>query len=200
MLIAAAYLVDRCRHERSRADQVREVRRRLVQEPAASASSAEEVELAHRARALKTELSRAMDGVLACGSCAKGHPLPHGQWSGGHCCGARTELLFTGDELAMLRLAGTRPRDLVAPRSAHAGCAFRGPTGCSLAAEHRPALCVRYLCSGLARELATQGRLGSIDALAAELADVAARSSRLRAARIAAAERLDDFAALDRAR
>jgi hypothetical protein len=199
VLIAAAYLVDRCRHERSRADEVREVRRGLVQAPAASATD-EEVELAHRARALKAELSRATERVLACGSCARGHPLPHGRWSGGHCCGARTELLFTGDELAMLRLAGTRPLDLVAPRSAHAGCAFRGPDGCSLAAEDRPALCVRYVCSELARELAGRGRLGAIDALTAELAEISVRFSRLRAARIAAAERLDDFAAIDRAK
>jgi hypothetical protein len=197
MLIAAAYLVDRLRHPRSRADEVRELRRALAQEPTPSASSAEEIELAHRARALKIALSRAAEGIVTCSSCAKGHPLPHGRWNGGHCCGARTEELFTGDELAMLKLAGTGPLDLVAPHAEHAGCAFRGPEGCSLDPAHRPALCVRYVCRDLERELTEQGRLGAIDVLAAELSEVSARFARLRAARLATAE-LGPLAELER--
>lgn len=187
MLIAAAHLVDRLRHPRSRADEIRTLRRALAEGPPARGSSAEEIRLARRARALKAELSGAMRNAAACGSCAKGHPLPHGQWSGGHCCGAPTAALFTDDEVAMLRLAGTRPRDLVSPHAVHAGCAFRGTSGCSLEAAHRPALCVRYICRELAHELAGQGRLRAIEKLAAELDDVSARFTSLRTARREAA-------------
>lgn len=52
-----------------------------------------------------------------------------------------------------LKIAGTRADRLDPPRSDHAGCSFRGPEGCSLPAEDRPSLCVRYLCMDLRREI-----------------------------------------------
>jgi hypothetical protein len=75
------------------------------------------------------------------------------QWAGGHCCSGPTRNLFTDEELAALRLSGTTPHVLRLPRGAHAGCAFRGPLGCSLDAAHRPSLCVRYTCRALEAEI-----------------------------------------------
>ena len=69
-----------------------------------------------------------------------------------------------------LRLSGTGPGDLVPPVAEdHAGCAFRGPAGCSLQAAHRPNICVRYVCPDLARELTGRGDLAAIDAIGARM-------------------------------
>jgi hypothetical protein len=180
VLIAAHHLVDRLRHPKACADEVAALRRRLVAE---RAPTEEEVEAAGELRRLRLALSAALAGVEACGGCARGHPLPAGRWDGGHCCSGRTEEIFTDDEVAALRLAGTSPSHLVPPRSAHAGCAFRGPDGCSLDAEHRPSLCVRYLCRGLERELYARGDLAPIKALSAELGRALVRFVRLRPGR-----------------
>src|SRR5882672_997830 len=131
MLIAAHHLVDRLRHPRSRADEVLAVRRRLVAQPARSEASEEELALSRELFRLREQLTSALGTVSACSGCARGHSLPHGRWNGGQCCGGRTAEIFTDDELAALRLSGTTPARLAPPSSDHAGCAFRGPQGCS---------------------------------------------------------------------
>ena len=186
MLIAARHLVDRLRHPRSRADEVLAVRRRLVAQPAPSEASEEERALAGELLRVRTELTEALAGVTSCSGCARGHSLPHGRWSGGQCCGGSTEGIFTDDELAALRLSGTTPSRLSPPRSDHAGCAFRGPEGCSLTVADRPNLCVRYICRELEAELTAAGTLPRVKALARELGDTFARFSSARPVRSAA--------------
>lgn len=115
--------------------------------------SGEAAALARELRALKPQVLEALQGVQACGGCARGRSLPHGRWDGGFCCGGRTEGVFDEDESAALALAGTRARDLVPPGGDHAGCAFRGAAGCSLEPEDRPSLCVRFVCRELEGEL-----------------------------------------------
>jgi hypothetical protein len=73
----------------------------------------------------------------------------------------------------------------VAPRTDHAGCAFRGATGCTLALDHRPARCVHYLCETLRRELHTRDQLTTIESALAEF------DRRMRAFREAHRARLD---------
>jgi len=120
-------------------------------------------------RGLRARLSAELAEVRSCGGCARGHPLPNGRWDGGHCCGGKTAEIFSDDELWALHLGGTMPEDLRAPSSDHAGCAFRGPTGCSLPPVDRPTLCVRYVCRELERELAARGDGARIRFLAGEL-------------------------------
>jgi hypothetical protein len=182
LLIAAHHLVDRLRHPRSRADEVLAVRRRLVAQQGPSDATDEALALALDLRRLREELTTVLAGVEACGTCARGRSLPHGRWSGGQCCGGATEGVFTDDELASLRLSGTTPAQLAPPRSDHAGCAFRGPEGCSLEAADRPNLCVRYVCRELEGELREGGSLTSVKAIARELGQTFDRFSRVRAA------------------
>jgi len=186
VLIAAQHLVDRLRHPRSRADEIASVRRRLASADA-SPPSPEEVELALEIARLREALAASFGAVEACGGCARGHPLPHGRFPGGHCCGTRTELVFTDDELAALRLSGTTPAKLVPPPPGvdHAGCAFRGPDGCSLAPRDRPSLCVRFICRELEDELRERGDLRAVKAIASALARAFERFRKLRDARLA---------------
>jgi len=177
MLIAARHLVDRLRHPRSRADEVLAVRRRLVAQPAPSQASDEQRAWAGELLRLRTELTAALASVSACGGCARGHSLPHGRWNGGQCCGGNTEGIFTDDELAALRLSGTTPARLAPPHSDHAGCAFRGPEGCSLTVADRPNLCVRYICRELEAELVSMGTMPRVKTLARELGDTFKRFS-----------------------
>lgn len=121
----------------------------------------------------------ALGDVRSCSGCARGRSLPHGRWNGGQCCGGRTEDIFTDDELGALRLSGTTPERLAPPRSDHAGCAFRGPEGCSLDVADRPNLCVRYVCRELERELAESGALPRVKKLAAQLGRTFTRFSEL---------------------
>lgn len=171
VLIAARHLVDRLRQPRSRAEELRQLRQRLQEAP--TSLPAAERAAALRLRALRERLSQLVGPVESCRTCAKGHPPPHGHFDGGHCCGLRTEDAFNDDEVAALRLAGTTPGRLTPPAGGpdHAGCAFRGPTGCSLAVPDRPNLCLRYLCPDLTRELHRRDpeRLAVIDAVNAEL-------------------------------
>jgi hypothetical protein len=180
MLLAAHHLVDRLRQPRSRADEVLAVRRRLVAQPTASEASEEQLALARELLRLRAQLMATLGEVSACAGCARGRSLPHGRWNGGHCCGGRTEDLFTDDELAALRLAGTTPARLTPPRSDHAGCAFRGPEGCSLDIADRPNLCVRFLCRELEAELATRGDLTRVKKIAQELGATFTRFAHLR--------------------
>lgn len=165
MLITAQHLVDRLRQPRQRADDLLDVRRRLVASPGPDVAGAEQLALALELRALREQLIDALGAVEGCSRCAVGHPLPYGRWAGGHCCGGRTATLFTNDEIAALKLSGTTPERLIAPDSDVAGCAFRGPDGCSLAARDRPNLCTRYLCRDLEREIRERGDLSGIAGL-----------------------------------
>lgn len=188
MLIAARYLVDRMRQPRSRADEVLTLRRRISDEPTADQVSSEEAACARQLAALRQELSQAIGAVVSCTHCAVGHPPPHGHFAGGHCCGLRTEDAFNDDEVAALRQAGTRPSALQLPRGDHAGCAFRGPLGCSLSVPNRPNLCLRYICPQLSRELAARGDLAHIESIGARLEEVYLRFILLRRERLDAEE------------
>lgn len=164
MLIAVERLLVRVRHVRSRADELIELRGRLRSERAAVPSEAERA-AAHEVHTLKLQVAVAIADVAACASCAHGKRFPRGAFSGGDCCSAVTADLFSDDEVAALAQAGTRPRDLRPPRTVHAGCAFRGETGCTLAPAHRPGRCVHYTCTILRRELRGRGDRARIDTL-----------------------------------
>ena len=166
-LIPLRYLVDRWQQPRSRADEVRALRQRLLDQPLPEAVSAEEAALARELFELRQQMSQATGAVESCKTCAIGHPPPHGHFPGGHCCGLKTEDAFNDDELAALRQTGTTPGRLrlPPPGNDHAGCAFRGPQGCSLTTADRPNLCLRYLCPDLQREVSARGDLDRIEAI-----------------------------------
>ena len=184
MLIPARYLVDRLRQPRSRAEEALVLRRRLSREPTADRVPAAESAAARELLDLRTELAAAVGAVESCKTCAIGHAPPHGRFAGGHCCGLVTEDAFNDDEVAALRQAGTGPHDLRLPTGDHAGCSFRGPTGCSLRTQDRPNLCLRYLCPDLQRELARRGDLAGIEAVGAQLEEAYLRFITLRRERL----------------
>ena len=169
MLIGVRQLLNRVRGGRERADELARLLSRMAEEPSFPELSPEMRETAGELRRLREELSRALSGVVSCGSCAAGYPLPYGRFDGGHCCGGRTEVLFTADELAALKASGTSPARLRPPSSELAGCVFRGDTGCSLEPSDRPNLCVRYTCRGLEAELDQRGERRRIVALQEQL-------------------------------
>jgi hypothetical protein len=164
VLIAVERLLIKVRQPRSRADELIELRRRMRAE-CASTVETDEVTLAHDVRARKLDVAAQLQAVVSCSSCAVGAPWPRGAYDGGDCCAGVTADLFDDNELAALVHAGTRPRDLVAPAGAdaHAGCAFRGPRGCTLDVTHRPGRCVHYLCDTLRRELHARGQLDVVE-------------------------------------
>ncbi len=176
------------RHPVSRAEELLAVRRRLLAQPGRDSVSREEAELGERMGELREKLAQALVAPRSCSSCSRGYPLPEGRWNGGHCCSGDTLDIFNPDELAALRLSGTAPGDLVPPRADHAGCAFRGPLGCSLPAHHRPTICVRYLCRALRAELAEGGALAALIPLLDELDDVFESFLAVRAQRAERAE------------
>lgn len=153
------------------------MRRRLRAVPAGGARAA-----ALQLREIKLELAEATGEVSACSSCASGKEWPRGVYRGGDCCSGRAELVFSDDEVAALALSGTRARDLTGAGGEPGGCAFRGPTGCSLAVEHRPSICVRYACNSLQRELHRLGRLDEVEQLAIELREALAAFAAAQAA------------------
>ena len=178
MLVAVRDLVRRWRGPRSRAVEVGAVRERIT--GAARRGGSEEARaLARELRALKPQVLAAFRDVKACHGCGSERPLPHGRWDGGFCCGGRTEGVFDEDEAAALALAGTRARDLRAPAGDHAGCAFRGPEGCSLDARDRPTLCVRFVCRELEGELRASGEWTRVRALTRKLETTFARFVRV---------------------
>lgn len=140
--------------------------------------------MASRLRALREELTASFGEVRSCASCARGLPAPAGRFEGGHCCSGATDDVFSDVEVAALSTGGTRGRDLRAPRSDHAGCAFRGDSGCTLAVRDRPNLCVRFACRSLSRELFEGGALPRVEALTEEMEAAFARFSALRAERL----------------
>jgi hypothetical protein len=171
MLISARHLVDRMRYPRTRADELASLRARFAAQPARWQATREQRETAERLRELRALMSRALTEVDSCGRCAKGHPLPAGRWDGGHCCGGRTLDIFAPEEVAALKLGGTDAAKLHTPAGDHAGCVFRGETGCSLSPEDRPTLCVRYICPDLRSELRQTAAWTRVAELARALRD-----------------------------
>jgi hypothetical protein len=184
MWIPLSHLLDRLRQPRTRADETRRLRERLAAEPNRGEVPQEEALASAELLRLRRELKAAIGEVVSCRTCAVGHPPPHGHFAGGHCCGLVTEDAWNDDEIAALRQSGTRAQDLRLPKGDHAGCAFRGPTGCSLTVEHQPNLCVRYLCPDLFREVYARGDGPRIAALCDELEAVYLRFIALRAQRV----------------
>jgi hypothetical protein len=170
VLIGVERLLIRLRHPASRADELNALRGRLRAE-IARVPDEDDRARALRVLALKRSISDALNEVSSCRSCATGLPAPHGSYAGGACCAGVTAQLFDERELTALALAGTRPSDLTPPAGAdlHAGCAFRGPRGCTLDVAHRPARCVLYVCETLTRELHRAGQLDDIERMLAEL-------------------------------
>ena len=170
MLIAVERLLIKLRQPRSRASELIALRRRLRDELAKTIDDDERV-LAREVLARKLAVSAELHSISSCHSCSKGEPWPRGGYDGGDCCAGVTADLFDDNELAALAHAGTRPHDLVPPTGAdaHAGCAFRGPRGCTLDVTHRPGRCVHYLCDTLRRELHARDQLDIVEAKLAEL-------------------------------
>lgn len=163
MFVAVERLLVKIRQPRSRADELIALRARLRAELAADAGD-EERALSQAVHARKLAVADELRGVTSCSSCDVAGPH-----AGGACCAGVTAELFDDNELAALAHAGTRPKHLVAPHGVHAGCAFRGAHGCTLAIEHRPARCVHYACDTLRRELHARGRLDAVEAKLAAL-------------------------------
>jgi hypothetical protein len=168
VLIAVERLLIKLRQPASRAHELIELRKRLRAELAADVDD-EERTLARSVLAQKRAVAAQLDAVKSCRTCATGQPFPVGHYDGGACCSGVTADLFDEHELAALAHAGTRLHDLIAPHADHAGCAFRGSTGCTLELAHRPARCVHYVCNTLRRELHTRGQLDAIEHQLAEL-------------------------------
>jgi hypothetical protein len=168
VLIAVERLLIKLRQPASRARELIELRKRLRTELAADVDDDERA-LARSVHAQKRSVAAQLDAVTSCCTCATGQPFPVGHYDGGACCSGVTADLFDEHELAALAHAGTRPHDLIAPRDDHAGCAFRGSTGCTLELAHRPARCVHYVCNTLRRELHARGQLDAIEHELAEL-------------------------------
>jgi len=144
---------------------LRQLRRALRQERAAGRTSDREKDLVLRLRVSRERIAWESGILDACARCAAAYPLPASTWAGGYCCSGRTEALFDEVELVTLVGAGTRPRHLRPPRSAAAGCIFRGAQGCSLPPRHRPNKCLRFLCRDAQRELHARGALELVEAL-----------------------------------
>lgn len=184
MFVAVERLLIKTRQPRSRAGELIALRARLRAERGAHVDDDERA-LAVEVGEHKRAVSAALQAVTSCRSCATGAPWPRGAHDGGDCCAGVTEDLFDDRELAALAHAGTRPRDLVAPRGAdvHAGCAFRGPRGCTLDVAHRPGRCVHYVCDILRRELHAKGQLDEIEVKLAALNEAVQRFTAVHAAR-----------------
>jgi len=185
VFVAVERLLIRRRQPASRATELIELRKRTRAEIAAAVDP-DELALARDVLAQKLRVAGAITTARSCGGCAVKQPFPTGHFAGGACCAGVTGVLFDDDELGALVHAGTRPDDLVAPVTDHAGCAFRGPTGCTLAVTHRPARCVHYFCETLRGELHARGAL---DALERELGELDRSMQRYRAARRARTDR-----------
>lgn len=147
---------DRLRHQSSRVRQLKTLRTRWQALDTQETWTKEQRHLGQEMRQLREQIAESLEGVHSCRECGKGCPLPEGQWDGGFCCGGRTEELFPEAELASLCAGGIKSHQPTAPRGPHAGCVFRGATGCTLSPAQRPNLCLTYMCRDLSRELATR--------------------------------------------
>jgi hypothetical protein len=181
VFLAVRYILDRLSGPRSRADEVHDVRRRLAAQDGPKTASRCEAELARRLRGLREQMAAELGPAQACAHCDEG------RWPGGQCCSARTRDLFSDDELAALKLGGTRAVHLKPAHGGHRGCAFRGPSGCSLVAAHRPSVCVGYACRDLLVELHRGGQGAANARLQDELGETFRRFAAERAARRKAA-------------
>jgi hypothetical protein len=180
MRLGIRYLIDRLAGPRTRAQELYQLRRRLVAQAQPRRVSGEEQRAAAELRRLRAELATRLGEVASCRGCVR---PPSVGWPGGHCCSGATEALFTDPELAALACSGTTPADLTGPRSAHRGCCFRGPAGCSLEPADRPTLCVRYTCPELERELERRGDVHELRRLQERLRVEFERFATLRSAR-----------------
>ncbi len=185
MFVPVERLLLRVRQVPSRAEELLVLRQRLRSAKAVQAGE-EERATAIEIRALKVRISELLAGVSSCATCATGRRRPRGSFPGGDCCSGVTADLFSEDEVAALAIAGTRPRHLRPPRGEHAGCAFRGATGCTLQPADRPQRCVQYTCHLLRRELRLRGELEPIDQLRDELQRRMTQFVALRGARLEA--------------
>jgi hypothetical protein len=158
----------------SRAAEIEQTRKRMAAAARAGGSD-DATRLARELRELRPLVAAAFADVRSCSGCGRGRPEPHGHWNGGFCCGGATAGVFDDDEVAALAIGGTRPRDLRSPAGDHAGCAFRGPEGCSLDPVDRPNLCVRFACRQLEGELRQDGEWQRIRALTRRLETTFAR-------------------------
>jgi hypothetical protein len=185
VLIAIEHLLIKLHQPRSRADELVALRRR-VRDARGEDADADERALARELKARKAAIAEQLAAVASCGSCATGAPWPRGAHDGGACCAGVTGELFDDDEVAALVQAGTRPRDLSPPdgADAHAGCAFRGPRGCTLAVTHRPSRCVHYVCDTLRAELHARGQLAAVEASLVDLARTKQRFAAAHRARV----------------
>jgi hypothetical protein len=165
-------LLIKLRQPASRAGELNALRQRMRDQLASDVSD-DERKLAADVHRAKLAVAAQLTGVT---SCAKDQ---------GACCSGITAHLFEDRELAALVGAGTRLPDLTPPakHDAHDGCAFRGPIGCTLAIEHRPARCVHYVCNDLRRELHRKGQLDAIETSLAELNGAMQRFARVYAER-----------------
>lgn len=181
MLVPITRVLRRLRQPRSRAEELRAVRRRFER---SGRAGVEERAVAVRMRALRQELAATFGDARSCATCAVGRPMPIGRFDGGHCCSGATDDVLSDAEVAALATGGTRPRDLRPPDSDHAGCAFRGERGCTLDAANRPNVCVRFVCRGFSHELFERDVLDRVEALSDELDTLFARFTALRGARL----------------
>ncbi len=179
MLLGIDRLLRRRAEPASREAELVTLRARFRAQPSAREAGPEAVLSAKRLRELREEMTAAFGEVRACHGCARRRPEPNGHWDGGSCCGSRTLDLFSPEEVAALKLAGVSASDLVPPRADHAGCAFRGPSGCSLPPAHRPSICVRYICLELRAELLDDPRWRRLSKLGAALRDESTRFAAL---------------------
>jgi hypothetical protein len=175
---------------------LRQLRRALRRERAASRPSDQERDLALRLRVSRERIAAETGVLQACARCAAQYPLSARDRVGGYCCGGRTEVLFDEIELAALSSAGMRPRHLRPPRAKGlfgnnfrtspnaAGCLFWGVEGCSLPPRHRPNKCLRYLCRDAQREVHVRGGLELVEALCRDNERQFEQFARLRLARL----------------
>lgn len=145
------------------------LRLRLIAEAGPHEVGPQERDLANELRLMREQMTRLIEPVEACRTCAKGFPLPNGRWDGGYCCGGTTENVYSQAELASLRASGTDPKDFRTRVTQQAGCVFRGPRGCSVAPAHRPNLCIRYACRPLRDEYKHRGIASEVSILASRI-------------------------------
>jgi len=153
----------------SREDDLARLAARFAVQPSRLFAPREALRLARRMGALKRTLADRFASVESCRGCARGEPLPKGRWEGGRCCATSTLVVFSTLEVAALKLSGVAKGDLAPPAADHAGCAFRGPRGCSLRPEQRPSMCLLYVCADLAPELVERDDAEEVNALRVEL-------------------------------
>jgi hypothetical protein len=183
VLIAVERLLVRVRQVPTRADELIALGTR-VREMRREQPSEQERAVATEIRSVKRRVLTALSHVTSCATCATGKRAPRGAFAGGDCCSGITSDLFSEEQLAPLVQAGTTPRKLRAPRTTHAGCAFRGSTGCTLDADDRPARCIHYTCWGLRNELRKRGELVAMDAQLDELKALMEQHTELRKVRL----------------